>query len=287
MASLVPSRVKNTGIDLIIGAVLIGGAVLGVGFLNKRYNILGKFVSGSTNIGKAIGGAVGGGISAIPIGIGQGVSGQLVGTGPTNLTRQSLGLEPDTATCTHIPFTNIPIPGSQCSVAGTQTTPNINPKGGSLPQTSPQSDPGNGFATQQTFPNLLPSASGEPSFDRSKPIAGASQFTKFTDLNNTSFGLPSALGGANSPLNILPAYTQPKTNPLAISQSIIDRSNALRSQLGLPSLQQAAGVPIVSTNKAGLVQPKTTVGVSQNTMSQGVLTARNIPSTIFQNPGNL
>lgn len=121
--SLIPGRVKNTGIDLLIAAVLFGGAIILVQKGNSKFNILGKFVQGSTSLGSAIGQAVGSGIASIPTGVGQGAVSVFSPTGTQNTAlRNSLGLPADTANCLTIPFTNIPLPGQNCTKDVTNIT---------------------------------------------------------------------------------------------------------------------------------------------------------------------
>ena len=53
----------------------IVAAIFFVAWLANRTDVLNKFVKGATSIGSAIGQGVGGGIGAVPIGFGQGISG--------------------------------------------------------------------------------------------------------------------------------------------------------------------------------------------------------------------
>ena len=224
-SSLVPQRVKNTGIDLLIGAALIGGAVLLIGYGNKKFNILGKFVSGVTSIGQSVGQAVGAGVSSIPAGIGQGAASVFATGGVSNnLSRSSLGLEPDTATCAHIPFTNIPIPGSQCS-----STPK--------PQNTGQS-------TSQNA-GLLPITPGEPLAAATQQYtislanliqAVPSSASRFVQRDTgLTFNLPS--GGGIQPLGVgagLTTTNQVSVGSVGLSQNQIQKDVALSKQIGGP-----------------------------------------------------
>ena len=67
--SLIPQRVKNTGLDLTIAALLFGGGILAVGYLNKRFGILDKFVGGVGSLGFKIGEATAVGLGSIPTGL--------------------------------------------------------------------------------------------------------------------------------------------------------------------------------------------------------------------------
>ena len=81
--SLIPQRVKNTGLDLTIAALLFGGGVLAVGYLNKRFGILNKFVSGVGTLGFKVGEATAVGLGSIPTGLATGAKNFSVASGGT------------------------------------------------------------------------------------------------------------------------------------------------------------------------------------------------------------
>ena len=81
--SLIPQRVKNTGLDLTIAALLFGGGILAVGYLNKRFGILDKFVGGVGSLGFKIGEATSIGLGSIPVGIATGAKNFSVASGGT------------------------------------------------------------------------------------------------------------------------------------------------------------------------------------------------------------
>ena len=91
--SLIPGRVKNTGIDLVIAAAFIGGGILAVGFLNKRFGILDKFVQGVGSLGFKVGEATAVGLGSIPKGLVTGAQNYSVQAGGTG----KLGLDFQTA----------------------------------------------------------------------------------------------------------------------------------------------------------------------------------------------
>lgn len=116
--SLIPGRVKNTGIDLLTAGVLFGGSLIVLEYANKKFGILDKFVKGAAALGTAVGQAVGQGVAAIPSNIGTGALSVFSPTGDQNsAVRAALGLPADTSGCLTIPFTNIPLPGQNCSQA--------------------------------------------------------------------------------------------------------------------------------------------------------------------------
>lgn len=128
--SLIPGRVKNTGIDLLLAGVIFGGAIIGLEYANKKFGILNKFVAGANALGTAVGQAVGQGVAAIPSNIGTGALSVFSPTGDQNsAVRAALGLPADTQGCLTIPFTNIPLPGQNCSNA-------VNQANNSLPATA-------------------------------------------------------------------------------------------------------------------------------------------------------
>ena len=73
--SLIPQRVKNTGLDLVIAGLFLGGGILFLGFANKRFGILDKIVSGAGSLGFKVGEATGLGLKNIPQGLYSGVTG--------------------------------------------------------------------------------------------------------------------------------------------------------------------------------------------------------------------
>ena len=81
--SLIPQRVKNTGLDLTIAALLFGGGILAVGYLNKRFGILNKFVGGVGTLGFKIGEATAVGLGSIPTGLATGAKNFSIASGGT------------------------------------------------------------------------------------------------------------------------------------------------------------------------------------------------------------
>ena len=91
--SLIPGRIKNTGVDLVIAAAFIGGGILAVGFLNKRFGILDKFVQGVGSLGFKVGEATAVGLGSIPKGLVTGAQNYSVQAGGTG----KLGFDLETA----------------------------------------------------------------------------------------------------------------------------------------------------------------------------------------------
>jgi len=73
--SLIPQRVKNTGVDLLVAGLFLGGGVLALGYANKRFGILDKIIGGAGSLGFGIGQATGKGLSSIPQGLFSGLTG--------------------------------------------------------------------------------------------------------------------------------------------------------------------------------------------------------------------
>src|SRR3990167_3533400 len=106
--SLIPQRVKNTGIDLLVAGLFLGGGILALGFANKRFGILDKLVSGASSLGFKVGQATGSGLAQIPQGLYSGATG-------IDLSKAVPGFLKGAAASSFINDTSIPGGGSGLS----------------------------------------------------------------------------------------------------------------------------------------------------------------------------
>lgn len=162
--SLIPQRVKNTGIDLLLAGLFLGGGILALGYANKRFGILNKLVSGSGSLGFKLGESVGVGLGSIPGGLFKGASEasmQVGGTGKIGTTLE-------------IAIQNLK---DNLSV-GTASNPLPNAYG----ETSGNSQKQGGFAELITAIEKNPEATAQLGSASTRNLASGATFRTFTDL---------------------------------------------------------------------------------------------------------
>ena len=182
--SLIPSRVKNTGIDLTIAALMFGGGILAVGYLNKRFGILDKFVGGVGSLGFKIGEATAVGLGSIPTGIATGARNFSVQAGGTGQIGSTWDIAVQNLK------DNLGLGGSS------------NNDGSLIPNA--YGDTGNNTSTQTQggFAELITAIEKNPTADTTRNLVSGRTFQTFTDLFKDI--QPAAQGGATpkAPLNV-------------------------------------------------------------------------------------
>ena len=171
--SLIPGRVKNTGIDLVITAAFIGGGILAVGFLNKRFGILNKLVTGAGSLGFKVGEATGLGLKSIPQGIIAGTLGI-----PPEVTNANLK-----SNLTLTPLPNDPLFGE--NGVFTNLWKSINPGDKNYPSDVIPKDYGEESGNNQKqggFSELITAIEKNPIEDTTRNLASGETFKTFQSL---------------------------------------------------------------------------------------------------------
>jgi hypothetical protein len=236
-SSLIPGRVKNTGIDLLVAGVLFGGSLIALSYANKKFGILNKLVGGAASLGLAVGQAVGVGVGSIPTGIGQGALSVFTpGGAQSDATRNLLGLSSEKNGILNFPFTNIPIPGQTQNGIPTNTignpisVPNVY---GTLPQTTPANETGS-FASQVSVPNFT------SVLNQVAPRAMAA-----------SSGVLYPSGYGFQPLNL--TNTNVGIGTVGISPGVLARQQALSQKFGIITFDTKGNISTVGGARAGRV----------------------------------
>ena len=183
--SLIPGRVKNTGIDLVIAATFIGGGILAVGFLNKRFGILDKFVQGVGSLGFKIGEATAVGLGSIPKGLVTGAQNYSVQAGGTG----KLGLDFQTA------YQNLK---DNLSGGTAKEQPGLIPN--AYGDTGTPNNPTN--QTQGGFAELITAIEKNPFEDTTRNLTSGTTFKNFSDLFKDIQAAPAGGATPKAPLNV-------------------------------------------------------------------------------------
>ena len=218
--SLIPQRVKNTGLDLTIAAILFGGGILAVGYLNKRFGILDKFVGGVGSLGFKIGEATSVGLGSIPKGIAEGARNYSIQAGGTG----KIGSTWDIA------VQNLK---DNLGIGGNNTGSGLIP--------SAYGDTGNGATTQEQggFAELITAIEKNTPVASTRDLTSGAAFRTFSDIFKDIQPTSKISSGPVKPLNVAALI---KTAGQRISaQSTLARNKKIKNQYGTQTTKNIFG----------------------------------------------
>ena len=210
--SLIPQRVKNTGLDLLVAGLFLGGGILALGYANKRFGILNKLVSGAGSLGFKVGEATGLGLKSIPQGIIAGTLGI-----PPEVTNANLK-----SNLTLTPLPNDPLFGENGFFTNLGKSIS-NPTPDAYGQT-----PGETNQTQGGFAELITAIEKNPLEDTTRNLTSETTFKNFTDLFKDIQAAPAGGATPKAPLNVASLIKQAgqrisQTSTLAQNKKITNK----------------------------------------------------------------
>lgn len=186
-SSLIPARVKGTGMDLLLAGLFLGGGILALGYANKRFGILSKLISGAGTLGTSIGQSVGLGLTNIPKGLVEGTAAAFNNAG----SEDPLGLKK--AYNDWLISVGLAKPGD------------VKITGGVIPNaygdTGPNTNQG-GFAELITAIEKNPQATADIAGANTRTLASGAAFNSFTDLFKGIQPATNISSTPKQPLNI-------------------------------------------------------------------------------------
>ena len=182
--SLIPQRVKNTGLDLTVAALLFGGGILAVGYLNKRFGILDKFVSGVGSLGFKIGEATAVGLGSIPTGLSTGARNFSIAQGGTG----QIGSTWDIA------VQNLK------DNLGIGNKPTVNNSGDIIPNAYGEESGSN--QVQGGFAQLITALEKNPQADTTRNLVSGKTFETFSSLFKDIQAAPAGGATPKAPLDV-------------------------------------------------------------------------------------
>ena len=207
--SLIPQRVKNTGLDLLTAGLFIGGSLVALSFVNKRFGIIDRFVSGASGLGFGIGEAVGSGLKSIPQGLIKGTLGISAEQTQANLN-SNLSLTPlpsDPLFGTEGFFTKLFKPQEAYGDTGTSST-----------------------QKQGGFAELITAIEKNPFEDTTRNLTSGRTFANFTDIFRDIQAAPAGGATPSQPLNVANLIKQ--AGQRISQQSTIAQTGKLKNQYG-------------------------------------------------------
>lgn len=207
--SLIPARVKGTGVDLVLAGVTFGAGILVLGFLNKRFGILDKFVGGVGSLGFKIGEATAVGLGSIPKGLVTGAANYSVASGGTG----QLGLNFETA-----------LQNLKDNLSGGTAS-----KDGLIPNA--YGDTGNTSTQKQGgFAELITAIEKNPFEDTTRNLTSGTTFRNFTDIFKDIQAAPAGGATPKTPLNVADLIKQ--AGQRISQQSTLAQNKKITNQYG-------------------------------------------------------
>ena len=216
--SLIPQRVKNTGLDLTIAALLFGGGILAVGYLNKRFGILNKFVSGVGSLGFKIGEATAVGLGSIPVGLSTGAKEFSIKSGGTGQIGSTW----------EIAVQNLK---DNLGIGGTPDT------GGIIPNAYGEQSGNN--QVQGGFAELITAIEKNPFTDTTRNLTSGTTFKNFSDLFKDIQPAPSGGATPKQPLNVANIIKQ--AGQRISQQSTLAQNKKITNQYGIQTTKNPFG----------------------------------------------
>ena len=204
--SLIPQRVKNTGLDLTIAALMFGGGILAVGYLNKRFGILDKFVGGVGSLGFKIGEATAVGLGSIPTGLATGAKNFSIASGGTGQV------------------------GSTWEIAIQNLKDNLGLGGNNDVIPKAYGDSSGTVQDQGTFAKLITAIEKNPYEDTTRNLTSGATFANFTDIFRDIQAAPAGGATPKQPLNVADLIKQ--AGQRISQQSTLAQNKKITNQYG-------------------------------------------------------
>ena len=227
--SLIPQRVKNTGIDLLTAGLFIGGSLVALSYINKRFGIINRFVGGAGSLGFGIGEAVGSGLKSIPQGLIKGTLG--ISEEQTNANLKS--------NLTLTPLPNDPLFGENGFFTNLGKSIGIGDGIGSGPIPNAYGEQSGNNQEQGGFAQLITAIEKNPQTASTRDLVSGNAFKTFTDIFKDIQPSTNISSTPKQPLNVAEIIKQ--TGQRLSAQSTLAQNQKLVKQSGTFTAKQAFG----------------------------------------------